>query len=157
MPTVPRAVVDGLARAAEALDALGDVNWFWQHGDFCLNNLIVAPQSVGIIDFDEFGATSVPLQDEIGLGVSVAQLSAGEDGIAAVAKHISSCVQSTLARHPALSPFVRELLLHYLVWRVNRAYAVPQRQAARAKLLATLLAVAESPASFLDSQSDLEI
>jgi hypothetical protein len=60
---------------AQALDALGTLSSRAQHGDFCLANLLVdAAESARIIDFDEFGETYVPLQDEIGLLLSLRQL-----------------------------------------------------------------------------------
>src|SRR3954462_2356117 len=59
-----------IARWAEALEALAGLPCFWQHGDFCLNNVLVSPARLSIIDFEEFGGPSMPLHDEIGLALS---------------------------------------------------------------------------------------
>ncbi len=42
----------------------------WQHGDFSLNNLMVSPDSMAVIDFEEFGLTRMPLHDAFGLAFS---------------------------------------------------------------------------------------
>jgi hypothetical protein len=41
-------------------DRGGALDGCCQHGDFSLNNLLVSPSSIAIIDFDEFGRTRVP-------------------------------------------------------------------------------------------------
>jgi hypothetical protein len=135
-------VVAALSRAAEALDGMSEIDWYWQHGDFSLNNLIVARDSVAVIDWDEFGATAVPLQDELGLAWSVSQLSAGSTRSSAVSEDISSCVKFSLTILPEATPYVSQLFLHYLVWRVNRAYGFERRSRERAKLIAMLEAIA---------------
>ena len=147
-PHMSAAGLSALATAGETLDTLGDVAWFWQHGDFCVNNLLVDTTSVGIVDFDEFGETSVPLQDQIGLGVSVYELSSNEDDWRAMGRHVSACAQTTLDRHPRLAPHLPALFQYYLVWRINRTIGRPTRQAAGVRLLATLGAFAESPNRF---------
>jgi hypothetical protein len=64
-----------VADLAQALDGLGTLLSQAQHGDFCLANLLVdAGECARIIDFDEFGETYMPLQDEIGLLLSLRQL-----------------------------------------------------------------------------------
>ena len=46
-----------------------------QHGDYSLNNVLLGGDGAfRVIDFDEFGLTSIPLQDEIGLALSLAAL-----------------------------------------------------------------------------------
>jgi hypothetical protein len=42
----------------------------WQHGDFCINNIIFSKENTYLIDFEEFGDTHMPLQDEISLALS---------------------------------------------------------------------------------------
>ena len=56
---------------SQELDAAGPMASCWQHGDFSLNNLLVAETTVSVIDFDEFGGTLVPLHDAFGLALSV--------------------------------------------------------------------------------------
>jgi hypothetical protein len=56
---------------AQKLDCLGEVSSYNQHGDFCLNNLIVDGEDVHVIDFEDFGMTSMPLYDEMSLALSL--------------------------------------------------------------------------------------
>lgn len=144
-----------LDKAAETMDSLGEIEWFWQHGDFCLNNLLVTPSGVGIVDFDEFGATSVPLHDEIGLGLSVYQLSSHQEDWGMAGRHVLACVDPTLRRHPELSPSLPGLFLHYLVWRVNQGFGRPRREAACAGLRTIIDAFAEEPARFFPVTPDV--
>ena len=60
---------------AKDLDTLGTIQGFYQHGDFCLNNLLFHNSSAAIIDFDEFGLTAMPYHDEFLLANSLFSLS----------------------------------------------------------------------------------
>ncbi|RBW49724.1 aminoglycoside phosphotransferase family protein [Marinobacter sp. F3R11] len=42
-----------------------------QHGDFCLNNLIIDSDHITVIDFEDFGITSMPLYDHFTLALSL--------------------------------------------------------------------------------------
>lgn len=123
---------------AHRLQTLGAVDWVWQHGDFCVNNLLIAPTSLAIIDFEEFGATSVPLHDEIGLGLSLHEFSSAEYTWKGAGQCIRACVDPTLRKWPQLSAYLPAFILHHLVWRINQCHERPRRQAVRA-LLATML------------------
>ncbi len=59
----------------KSLDSLGQIVCQRQHGDFCLNNLLFANDAVGIIDYDEFGLTSMPYHDEFMLYNSIKAIS----------------------------------------------------------------------------------
>lgn len=56
---------------SQQLDALGRIKVFPQHGDYCLNNLIIDTEAIHIIDFEDFGITSMPLHDEFSLALSL--------------------------------------------------------------------------------------
>ena len=145
---VPPAVVAAVRNCADRLQALGEIDWFWQHGDFCVNNLLVAPAGLGIIDFEEFGATAAPLHDEIGLGLSIhACSSTGEDWDGA-RQHVRACVAPTLRAHPQLTVHLPGLFVHHVVWRMNQCRDRPRRSAIRARLARMLAAFAESPNPF---------
>src|SRR5436305_14860207 len=98
-------------------NAIGPLATCWQHGDFSLNNLLVAPDSVAIIDFEEFGGTSVPLHDAFGLALSVA-LSQGSECMLARQDCIRACVNTAIADEAIELSSVPALLLHHLLWRV---------------------------------------
>ncbi len=58
----------------EAIDELStepDSPAIPQHGDFCLNNLIVDTDHITVIDFEDFSITSMPLYDHFTLALSL--------------------------------------------------------------------------------------
>jgi hypothetical protein len=142
--TFDPAVISIVMHRAERLDGLGAVASQWQHGDFSLNNLLVAPDSVGIIDFDEVGETSMPLHDEFGLALSV-RLS--QDGACELPwpACLDTCVRHAAERCRYDDVTVDGLLLHHLLWRIRRSLASPARAALRQSLLAILEAFATNP------------
>jgi hypothetical protein len=140
-----------LARAQEwggDATAAGSLATFWQHGDFSLNNLLVAADSVAIIDFEEFGGTSVPLHDAFGLALSVA-LSQGDDCTLPRQECIRACVTTALADEAVEPGCVPALLLHHLLWRVNQCHGLPRRTPLRQTLLGWIDQLAAAPRSFL--------
>src|SRR5207237_1152587 len=104
---------DCLNASAECLEGLGEVPGFWQHGDFCLNNLLVSPSALAIIDFDEFGYTLMPLHDQIGLALSLHDLA--PRGV------LPLPLDGEITSSPGAGPVERShlpgLFLHHLLWR----------------------------------------
>lgn len=140
-----------LARADEwgrDATAAGALATCWQHGDFSLNNLLVASDSVAIIDFEEFGGTSVPLHDAFGLALSVT-LSQGRECRLPRQECIRSCVKTALADEAVEPGCVPALLLHHLLWRVNQCHGLPRRTPLRQTLLAWIEQFAVAPQTFL--------
>jgi phosphotransferase family enzyme len=140
-----------LARAADwgrDAAAAGPLATCWQHGDFSLNNLLVASDSVAIIDFEEFGGTSVPLHDAFGLALSVT-LSQGEERTLPRQECIRACVNTAIADEAVEPGCVPALLLHHLLWRVNQCHGLPRRAPLRETLLAWIDQLSEAPHSFL--------
>lgn len=130
------AAQDWVARSAEQLDGLDEIRCCWRHGDFCLNNLLVSPSRIAIIDFDEFGETAMPLHDQFGLALSMIEL---------VPKHLLPPAQETdlCATLSSREQFVTQERLpglygHYLLWRINQCHDWPTRVRAKASLLARL-------------------
>ena len=68
-----------------------------QHGDFSLNNLLVSPESIAIIGFDEFGRTRDPLHDVFGLALSV-RVSQGDRCRLTARECIAQCVTAVADR-----------------------------------------------------------
>jgi phosphotransferase family enzyme len=129
-------------------DRDGAIRSCWQHGDFSLNNLLVSPDSLAIIDFDEFGRTRVPLHDAFGLALSVPL---SQEGLCplSIADCVVRCVE-TLRRHQPLDRrLLPGLLLHHLLWRINQCDGLARRDALRRILLRWTDELARRPEGFL--------
>jgi hypothetical protein len=136
-------LVRALHHQAEALRPLGEIEWFWQHGDFCVNNLLIAPDAIGIVDFEEFGATSVPLHDQISLALSLEEVAESGQNWKNTARYVRACAEATLISHPELSTVLAGLVVYHLVWRINQCDARPRRVAIRTRLVTLLTTFVE--------------
>ena len=137
-PGLDFAVRRGLNKCLISLEGLAPMAAVAQHGDFSLNNLMVAPDRLAVIDFEEFGLTRMPLHDAIGLALS---FPLSEDGQCPIP--LPECVERSIGG-PAVvrsmdEPVLRGLLLHHLLLRINQSAG----QASRARLRATLSSIAE--------------
>jgi hypothetical protein len=141
-------VISLVMRHAEQLDDRGAMASQWQHGDFSLNNLLVSRTFIGIIDFDEFGETSMPLHDEFGLALSM-RLS--QDGACDLpwSSCLEMCVRHAAERRGYDRVTVEGLLLHHLLWRIRRSLASPARQTLRQSLLTILHSFVSNPGAWL--------
>ena len=132
---------DAIARCVDRLCGAGAMPAVAQHGDFSLNNLMVASDGIAVIDFEEFDLTRIPLHDAIGLGLS---FSMSQDDRCPIA--VRECVERCIGGQDGIAAFdddvLRALLLHHLVWRINQS----RGQAARARLRGTLIRIAEAVA-----------
>jgi hypothetical protein len=144
-------------RAASALVARAWDTWrdalanarptacFWQHGDFCLNNLIFLDSTAAVIDFDEFGLTAMPLHDQFSLALSFADLM--PPGFRqSLADHLAFCLVDVLRRQPWLTDQLEVLFLHHLLWKIARYHAHKNR----AHALRLLIDLLEEHALHLD-------
>lgn len=131
-----------IAEAGTHLDDLGERPHFWQHGDFCLNNLLVQPSELAIIDFEEFGATAMPYHDEIGLALSLNDFATG--GRRLLPEDFGGLPE--LAGWPAArdADYFLGFLLHHLLWRINQSVTRPTRARIREVLVATVEQLATS-------------
>jgi Phosphotransferase enzyme family len=142
---------NALARADEwgrDATAAGPLATCWQHGDFSLNNLLVASDSVAIIDFEEFGGTSAPLHDAFGLALSVT-LSQGTECTLPRQECIRACVTTAVADEAVEPGCIPALLLHHLLWRVNQCHGLPRRAPLARTLLTWIDQLAAAPQAFL--------
>jgi hypothetical protein len=144
----------GLARAArwaDALERLGQVPGACRHGDFSVNNLLIGDSEIGIIDFDEFGETMMPLHDEIGLALS---LPLSQHGICplSVRECLRVCLEHAVARGAADPGSLPGLVLHHLLWRIDRCRAWPTRAAVQATLTRYVSELIADPASILGQE-----
>jgi hypothetical protein len=105
---------------------VGPLRTVQQHGDFSLNNLLVFHDSIAIIDFEEFGATLVPLHDAFGLALSVT-LSQHEQCPLSLADSLGVCVRRSLTEAAIEPKHLPGLLMHHLIWRINQCHDVERR------------------------------
>jgi hypothetical protein len=123
------------SRLSEELDVLGRLASSWQHGDYCLNNLLVDDSRISIIDFEEFGTTSMPLQDELGLALSTYLLAPRSARTVPLCEHVQACVENAIGAEPALGKQIPGLFLYYLLRRVNFCHGHPTRARVRRRLI----------------------
>ena len=103
---------------SRSLDAIGKISVHSQHGDFCLNNLIIEEDKIHIIDFEDFGITSMPLHDQFTLALSFYQLSPG-DFSANLSCEIKTFASSTLKKYNWDESILSGLFMHHLLLRLS--------------------------------------
>ena len=121
LPTETKALVE---QFSQALDEIDELPTFSQHGDFCLNNLIIDDDEIHIIDFEDFGMSIMPFHDQFTLALSFHQLSPKSAHISlkiAMNNCISNTtIQPTLATSHLPGLFLHHLLLRLGTWSQNR-------------------------------------
>jgi hypothetical protein len=121
---------------AESLEELGEVNGLAQHGDFCLNNLLVSESGLALIDFDEFARTFVPLHDEMGLALSFQHLAPRGGQLLPPSEDLAAVLRKCRPDNRDLVTSLPGLLLHHLLWRINQTHDWPTRAGVRRSLVA---------------------
>jgi hypothetical protein len=132
---------DAIARSVARLCGVEPIPAVAQHGDFSLNNLMVAADGIAVIDFEEFDLTRVPLHDAIGLGLSFS-MSQDDRCPISVRDCVERCIGGAEAIDAIDADVLRALLLHHLVWRINQG----RGKSARTWLRGTLIKIAEAVA-----------
>jgi hypothetical protein len=121
---------------AERLEDLGEITGFAQHGDFCLNNLLVSASNLALIDFDEFARTFVPLHDEVGLALSFQHFAPRGGGLLPPSEDLAAVLRKCRPDNRELFAYLPGLLLHHLLWRINQTHDWPTRAGIRRSLIA---------------------
>lgn len=147
--SLSQAVSQSVMEAADHLETLGPVAWYYQHGDFCLNNLLVPPSGLRVIDFEEFGATAMPLHDELGLALSFQEFMKDTPHGLPLREHIAACVDRTLSANPFLSTCLWGLFLHHLLWKANRCHQGETRRVMERTLIDLLHRCVRQPQEVL--------
>jgi hypothetical protein len=95
----------------------------WQHGDFCINNLIFSNAETYIIDFEEFGDTLMPLQDELSLALSF-YIQRSEQSFEFLEQDLAYCLKPV---DKSLLPFMPMLFTFHLLFRLGQWGENPNR------------------------------
>jgi hypothetical protein len=125
---------ESIDATAELLDSLGRRRHFHQHGDYCINNLLVSRFGIAVIDFEEFGGTMMPWHDEIGLALSLNELS--PQGARPLSEAVCAVPMPEYVEwpKPTESDVFRGFILHHLLWRINQCIDRPTRMPMRSSL-----------------------
>jgi len=103
---------------SKPLDQLGEISWFFQHGDFCLNNLIINDVKMHIIDFEDFGVTSMPLFDQFTLALSFYQVMRRKAPVK-LSNVMKECLGEAVFRSELDVSCLPGLFLHHLLLRLG--------------------------------------
>ncbi|WP_298447396.1 aminoglycoside phosphotransferase family protein [uncultured Marinobacter sp.] len=103
-----------------------------QHGDFCLNNLIIDTAHVTVIDFEDFAITTMPMYDHFTLALSLP--SCPEDPSVAVNILNGSKIICGAKKIGIDSDCIRWHFLHHILLRLGPWSAGPKRAVHRAWL-----------------------
>ena len=122
-----------------ALKNIPQMEMFPQHGDFCLNNLIVANERISIIDFEDFGMTSLPLFDHFSLALSLAS-STPKSLELSFEKEISFCTSHVASRYGLKESQINALYIAHIIVRLGEWSSGDRRKVFRDFLLETLKA-----------------
>jgi len=95
----------------------------WQHGDYCINNLIFAEDRTYIIDFEEFGDTLMPLQDVFSLALSF-YIQRDVQTFELLAEDLAYCLQNCDSK---LRPLLPILFVYHLLFRLGSWGENPNR------------------------------
>jgi len=117
-----------------ALEGVDVGRWHRQHGDFCVNNLLIHQQAASIVDFEEFGQAGAPLHDAFSLAFSLQEF-AERSGVKADLEDLLARCADDDPLSAGLSPDPRTaLLVHHLCWRINQCATRPTRREIAARL-----------------------
>jgi hypothetical protein len=95
----------------------------WQHGDYCINNLIFADDKTYVIDFEEFGDTLMPLQDIFSLALSF-YIQREIQTLDLLALDLAYCLRNT---DKNLKPLLSLLFIYHLLFRLGAWGSNPNR------------------------------
>jgi len=123
-----------------------------QHGDFCVNNLLIQnleDEHYGVVDFEDFGKFSIPLQDEFSLALSLHQMrpSSAQQELVDVIKH---CTTSAAKSLDLDGEAISHLLLIYLLERIGPWSDPALRGPFRDSMIALLSNLAGNPSSIAE-------
>lgn len=134
-------------RWLSALDGLDGISWHKQHGDFCLNNLLIDDGTAAIVDFEEFGLTTMPLHDEFSLAFSLYEFSERLNLHRGLQGLLRLCIEELPLGGTLKNEALEALLAHHLFWRLNQCSSRPTRAQMAERLADYVRAVLSGKAS----------
>jgi len=144
---------DGVKQLVEVmslkLDALGIIKTFPQHGDFCLNNLIIDSNDIHVIDFEDFGMTSMPLFDEFSLALSMYS-QATKTSTSSIMNEFKACTKVSADQLGIDSKTLPCFFMYHLLLRLGEWSAGDRREQFRQWLLSILEQFVLEPHIFFD-------
>ena len=99
------------------LDELGTLDCVFQHGDYCVNNILCNGEQVGVIDFEFFGKTLMPLHDEFSLMHSLVCFVPSQFQSESLSTSVwTEVLESNGFSNQFQDKHVKALYLHFLIW-----------------------------------------
>ncbi|WP_336064793.1 MULTISPECIES: aminoglycoside phosphotransferase family protein [Marinobacter] len=116
-----------------------------QHGDFCLNNVIIDTQNITVIDFEDFEITKMPMYDHFTLALSLPSSSPSPDRavkIATLEEIVNEAKHLGIPKEAIQWHFLHHILLRLGPWSMGE-----KRSTYRAWLKQVLFRFLESQTS----------
>lgn len=131
----------------DLLRCAGPIHCIKQHGDFCLNNLLVAEHSLTIIDFEDFGITMMPLYDEFNLALTLLS-----DGVVStdVKQLFAKCTAPGLKHYQLQPQWMPGLFFCFLLLKLGPWSLPAKRQGHRAWLTKLLADFINQPEKYFE-------
>lgn len=126
----------------ECLKDLPKLPIFSQHGDYCLNNLIIEKDHIHIIDFEDYGMTCLPFFDYFSLALSLSS-STHPNSHLPVEQEVELCTKFFLESYKLTKNQLSTLFLVHLLVRLGQWSNGGQRKVFRDLLIDKLLNMIE--------------
>ncbi len=144
-------VISHVENMAVHLDKLGVVPAAPQHGDFCLNNLLVGEGDIRIIDFEDFLYTTMPLHDEFSLALSMYSQAPAACN-ATLKFEFNACTRASLERLGFENDVLPGFFMFHLLLRLGSWSQDENRAKYREWLMSLLQEFVVDPAAFIFGQ-----
>lgn len=124
------AQIEGIRSKFESLKSLAPIATYPQHGDYCLNNLIIEQSQIHIIDFEDYGMTCLPLFDHFSLALSLSS-SAPVNLELTLEQTIKVCTDHMLERYRLTEEHLNALFIVHLLIRLGEWSSGERREVFR--------------------------
>jgi hypothetical protein len=146
-------ITDDISTLANALHVelkvLPIMDCYFQHGDFCINNLLFDEHVAHIIDWDEFGEMCMPLQDEFSLALSFFHI--GEhSGFEQLRAELQVCMTNSQWLSVLTKQAVVAMFLYHLFYRLGLWGSNPRRKGVCDWLYTVLIEFSANPNLLFD-------
>jgi len=118
-----KTIVYACSKLIDSLPKNSVLQGSWQHGDYCINNLLFAEKQTYIIDFEEFGDTLMPLQDIFSLALSL-HIQREIQSLALLDEDLKYCLKNIDQK---LIKFMPMLFVYHLIFRLGEWGENPNR------------------------------